>query len=58
MTTLAELRKALPLVEIEDDPYDIGYWTRVAGLRLPSRPSAEMQDGYDKAERELAAEAD
>ncbi len=51
---LAELRKILPDVEIEDDPYSIGYWLRCAGQRKPR--DEDRQVGWDQADAEIAQE--
>jgi len=51
--TLTQLRRILPSIEIEDDPFCIGYWSRWAGLDRPAR-SAERQTGWDRADREIA----
>jgi hypothetical protein len=48
--SLKQLRAALPGVEIEDDPYDLGYWSRIAGGRRPR--DARKAEGWDQADRE------
>lgn len=50
--TLAQLRRKLPQYEIEDHPYDVGYWLRVAGGPRPPATS-ERREGWDAANREL-----
>lgn len=52
--TLIQLRRALPQYEIEDHPYDIGYWLRIAGEPRPET-GEKQQAGWDRADRELAA---
>ena len=53
--TLTQLRNLLPTIEIENDPFCIGYWARWAGLERPVR-SPERQRGWDQADSEIAAE--
>lgn len=53
--TLTQLRKILPGIEIEDDPYDLGYWLRWAGQNRPVG-SARCVEGYDRADGEIAAD--
>lgn len=48
--TLTELRKKLPQYEIENHPYDIGYWLRVADEPRPVR-GAKRQQGWDDADK-------
>lgn len=52
--TLAGLRSALPQFDIENEPYDVGYWLRVASSPRPR--SNAQRDGWDVADRELKAE--
>lgn len=52
---LAELRSLLPGVEIEDDPYCVGYWSRWAGQECPAA-DGEQREGWEQADREIAAE--
>jgi hypothetical protein len=54
--TLTQLRRALPRFDIEDHPYDIGYWLRIAGQRRPDR-GTKQQQGWDRADHELKSEA-
>lgn len=44
---LEKVRKLLPKITVEDDPYDIGYWAHVAGFSKPSDP--EMRRGWMQA---------
>lgn len=63
----SQLQAALPQVEIEDEPYDYGYWLRVAGDRCPGlwdtswtrgHPyiSGDMRRGWEDADQELKNE--
>lgn len=54
MMTLTQLRRKLPQYVIEDHPYDIGYYLRVAGESRPAK-GAQSQAGWDAANRELSA---
>lgn len=51
---LSHLRQLLPGIEIDDDPYSIGYWLRWAGQERSPRWSGEKQEGYDQADQEIA----
>lgn len=42
-------------IPVEADPYDIGYWSRIAGLPRPRR-TAPTRAGWDQADGELKAE--
>ena len=55
MTDLKELSEIVG-VEVEQHPYDVGYWRRIAGLTRPRRV-AERQ-GWDAADEELKDEAE
>lgn len=55
MLTLAALRRLLPGIEIEDDPFCIGYWSRWAGQDRPTRAGGR-RSGWDQADREIASE--
>lgn len=56
MKGAAELSHLLD-VEVEDHPYDLGYWSRLAGDPRPVNDiTAKL--GWDEADRELAAEAE
>jgi len=54
--TVEQLRKRLPHYEIQNHPYDIGYWSRVAGLDRPQQ-GTKQQAGWDRADRELKGES-
>lgn len=42
--------------EIEDHPFDIGYWGRVAGIAMHRLPADDYtEDGWNTADAELAA---
>lgn len=53
--TLTQLRRVLPHIIIEDDPFLIGYWLRWAGQERPAK-SSERQEGWDQADEEIAAD--
>lgn len=53
--TLAQLRKLLPGVVVENHPYDIGYWLRWAGQDRPAQ-GEQRQEGWDDADTEIRAE--
>jgi len=42
-------------MDVSANPYDIGYWSRIAGLRAPS--DSEQLKGWKDADKELRAEA-
>lgn len=48
---LTAVRKKLPQNDIENDPYDIGYWERHANLPRPD--DSESRAGWDDANNEL-----
>jgi len=52
---LPEQLSAMTGAIVEDNPYDIGYWSRVAGLPRPTTGS-QSQRGWDTADRELREE--
>lgn len=39
-----------------EQPYDVGYWLRVAGFPLPFDPPEGLEEGYQDADQELANE--
>ncbi len=43
-------------MKVENHPYDLGYWSRVAGLPRPLR-AGQRRDGWDDANREIAVES-
>jgi hypothetical protein len=49
---LRAVRHALPHIEVDDHPFDIGYWARWAGYEKPS--GKEMSDGWKQANRDVA----
>jgi len=55
---LSAVRKALPDINVDDHPYDIGYWARVAKFSRSRCPrSVDGRRGWDIADKELADEA-
>ena len=51
-----QLRRLLPQFEIDNHPFDLGYWTRRAGKPRPRQYGPAM-DGWDTCDRELKNEA-
>ena len=51
MVTQKQLQKLLPRFTIENHPFDLGYWTRIAGLPKPR--NAERREGWEQADEEL-----
>lgn len=54
--TLTQLRRKLPQYAIEDHPFDIGYFLRVAGQPCPPK-NTQRYAGWMQADKELRDEA-
>lgn len=49
------VRVALPHIEVQDHPYDIGYWARRAGFEKPKEK--QEAEGWKDADEEMSEEA-
>lgn len=53
---LKTLRRILPGIEIEDEPYCIGYWLRWAGQDRSKSWNKWTKEGWKQADSEIRAE--
>lgn len=52
--TLAHVRKINPGINVEDDPYCIGYWAAIAGAPKTACETAREKDGWKQAKADIA----